>query len=112
MANSRWVSSQGRLSFTYNNNNPSNGQVRWAEYGGGFEVFDGYNWRLLGHWGDQQFTDEFEKAMQWVSERMRRDQELQALASANPAVQIALENVETAQRQLDTVVALTRTDNF
>jgi hypothetical protein len=114
MLNPQWIQSYTILPhISYSNSqNPSNGQVRWNHDSRGFEIYNGHGWTLLGHWSNQDFTHEFEKVMKWAQEKMTQEQKLQEMANSNPAVRIALENVQQAQRQLDVTVALTQTETL
>ena len=85
------------------------GNVRYNTSTQNMEVFDGSSWIMLNMgYATVGLTGEAESLLDWA--RKKRDEEMawEALASANQAVKIALDNLNKAREQLDITAKLAR----
>jgi len=86
------------------------GQVRYN--GTDFEVNDGNSWKLLtSSYAQIDMSKEAHDAFQWSIKKMAEEREAQELAKDHPAVQIALDNLEKANQQLNATILLSKEHN-
>lgn len=83
------------------------GQVRYN--GVDFQINDGSTWQTLsGSYATVNTSLKAQEAIQWVIKKMEQEQEAEALAKDNPAVKIALDNLERARQQLNATILLSK----
>jgi|APCry1669189369_1035219.scaffolds.fasta_scaffold15443_3 hypothetical protein len=83
------------------------GQVRYN--GQDFEVNDGNGWKVLySGQATINMSHQSQDAFQWVIRQMAREREAEQLAKDNPAVKIALDNLERARQQLNATILLSK----
>ena len=86
------------------------GQVRYN--GTDFEVNDGNSWKLLtSSYAQIDMSKQAQDAFQWTIKKMAEEREAQELAKDNPAIQIALDNLEKARQQLNATILLSKEHN-
>ena len=90
----------------------SAGMLRYSPNSGNIEVYDGIAWLTLSiGYATVELTPDVQAVVQWVQEKMDREQMLRALAETSPAVADAVAAVEHAQQQLDIVTTLVSKGN-
>ena len=83
------------------------GQVRYN--GNDFEVNDGNSWRpLVSSLAYIDMSQQAQDAFQWTIRMIAEEKEARELAKTNPAVQIALDNLEKAKQQLSATILLSK----
>ena len=86
------------------------GQVRYN--GNDFEVNDGNSWRpLVSSLAYIDMSQQAQDAFQWTIRMIAEEKEARELAKTNPAVQIALDNLEKAKHQLRAIILLSKEHN-
>ena len=86
------------------------GQVRYN--GNDFEVNDGNSWRpLVSSLAYIDMSQQAQDAFQWTIRMIAEEKEARELAKTNPAVQIALDNLENAKHQLRAIILLSKEHN-
>ncbi len=94
----------------YNNGNDFTGMVRFDTTTQQMQVFDGTSWVDLGsETYDVDLSVDASELLEWAREKRDADLNMQALANENKAVQIALDNLKTAEDQLTVTAHLART---
>jgi hypothetical protein len=89
---------------------PVVGDVRY--HSGNFQVYDYGNWQIVPAPYATISLDHFAlTAINWVTEKMRKEQELTELAKTYPVIDYAQQHLRTAQEQLDVAVALVKSRN-
>ena len=89
---------------------PVTGDVRY--HSGNFQVFDYGSWQILPMPFTTVSLDSFAlAAINWVHEKMSKEQELTELAKTYPVIDYAQQHLRTAQEQLDVAVALVKSRN-
>lgn len=98
----------GTLPFvSYNPSNPMQGMMRVN--GSEMEVFDGHSWlKVYSGSANVGLNSAASAAIDWAIKKMTQEQEIAALATKNKAVQIALDHLAEAQRQLEVTAQLAR----
>ena len=89
-------------------NNASPGEVWYSGASNSLEVYDGCNWNPIVTDNSIVLNIEADEALAWAIEKMKEEQELEALAETNHAVRIALNNVIEAKKQLTVTAILAR----
>ena len=102
--------SGGNTSLQYVNQNPSNpmqGMIR--VWGTDMQVFDGTGWtNIQSSYATVELDGNTQRLLDWARSKMEEEHELQQLSRENPAVQIALDNLKRAQKQLDVTIILSK----
>lgn len=87
----------------------SSGMVRWNDSTNELEVYDGMNWqRFHSTHTTIQLDSAATQALDWVREKMKKEEEYIALSKKHPAVKAALDNLENAKQHLDVTIILTK----
>ena len=77
--------------------------------GSEMEVFDGHSWlKVYSGSANVGLNSAASAAIDWAIKKMTQEQEIAALATKNKAVQIALDHLAEAQRQLEVTAQLAR----
>jgi hypothetical protein len=83
------------------------GMIRWNVNTSVQEIYNGVAWiEYRGGNVNIDLNQQGQKIMRWAEERMRREEEIKALAEQYVAVKDALEASEKAQEYLDIVAGL------
>lgn len=88
---------------------PSAGMLRYNGSTLTFETYNGEKWlSITGHSITVGLTPEAESLLDWVKSKREEEETWKLLAEKNNAVKIALDNLQEAQRQLETTTKLAR----
>jgi hypothetical protein len=85
------------------------GMVRWNSNTNEFQVNDGNSWQSFpSSYPSIGLNNQAEEILDWASQKMREDQELEKLSQDSPAVKAALENLNKAKEQLKATIILSK----
>ena len=85
------------------------GDVRFNPSNQNFEVCDGTNWiTLQTSYAGIGLTSQAESILDWAYKKMMEEAELEQLSRDNPAVAVAVENLNKAKEQLKVTIILSR----
>jgi hypothetical protein len=85
------------------------GIVRWNANTSQFEVNDGNSWQSFpSSYLSVGLNNQAEEILDWASQKMFEDRELEKLSQDNPAVKAALENLNKAKDQLRATIILSK----
>jgi len=85
------------------------GDVRFNSSGQNFEVCNGTSWiPFQTGVAGVELTGRAESILDWAYTKMMEEAELERLSKENPAVSIAVENLNRAKEQLKTTIILSR----
>jgi hypothetical protein len=89
--------------------NQSAGMLRYNSNSSNIEVYDGSIWKeLTASYASVDLNYEAQNAIIWAKGKMQEEAELEKLAKEHPAINIALDNLKKAQRQLDATIILSK----
>lgn len=112
------IATSGRW-LTMSGNSPSSfyippgasgaGMMRWNPNMSTIEVNDGTSWKTLDMTHAYlDLSPDADEILTWAKKRMNEEKEWEALATTNPAVKIALENLNKAREQLSITAHLSK----
>ena len=85
------------------------GMLRWNPNMNCIEVNDGSIWKTLDMgYATVGLSSEAESLLDWAKVKMQEEQEMKRLSETQPAVKIALENLNKAQEQLKATIILSK----
>lgn len=93
-----WVGSNGQMA----------GQLRFNTSTQSLEAYDGISWIAISQTVNISLGYSVEESIRWVSEKIREEAEVKAMAEKHKAVAAALENLNKAQKQLDATIILSK----
>jgi hypothetical protein len=103
------VSGGGNYTPYINMNNPSAGMTRWNGNTNNLEVYDGSAWMTINsNTAMLGLTNDATNAITWVLRKMGEEAKLEELAKEHLAINLALDNLKKAQRQLDATIILSK----
>lgn len=87
--------------FPYiNMSTPSAGMMRYNGNMSCVEIYDGSYWKAVTNYEEIVLTPQANEILDWAKKKMQEEQLRTMLATTNPAVSIALENLRRAEEQL------------
>lgn len=96
-------------SVGYNGPSLRVGDIRFNSSIQGFEVSDGSSWiPIQAGIAGVGLTGQAESILDWAYKKMMEEAELERLSKENPAVSIAVENLNRAKDQLKATIILSR----
>lgn len=85
------------------------GDVRYNTSSHMLETYDGARWHsIVGGTATMSLSPEAESLLDWAREERNKQWEMEALAKSNPAVAIAIDNLNKAKAQLETTIILSK----
>jgi hypothetical protein len=103
------VSGGGNYTPYINMSNPSAGMTRWNGNTNNLEVYDGSAWMTINsNTAMLGLTNDATNAITWVLRKMGEEAKLEELAKEHLAINLALDNLKKAQRQLDATIILSK----
>lgn len=88
---------------------PSAGMLRYNGNSSHVEVYDGSYWQPISFFQDINLSFNANMALDWAYNKMKKEKERLELAEKNNAVRLALDNLETAEKELDITINLAKT---
>jgi hypothetical protein len=89
--------------------NQSAGMLRYNSNSQNIEVYDGSIWKeLTASYASVDLNHDAQNAISWAKGKMKDEAELEKLAKEHPAINLALDNLKKAQRQLDATIILSK----
>jgi hypothetical protein len=100
----------GNTSLPYVNSNPSNPMQGMMRINGtDIQVFDGNSWmNLIPSYATVGLDQETQDLLHWARDQRNAQMLYKSMSTDNPAVKIALENLEKAKQQLHVTVELSK----
>jgi len=103
------VSSGGAFTPYINMSMSSAGMTRWNGNTNNLEVYDGSAWMTINsNTATLGLTNDATYAITWVLRKMEEESKLEKLAKEHLAINLALDNLKKAQRQLDATIILSK----
>jgi hypothetical protein len=103
------VSSGDAFTPYINMSMPSAGMTRWNGNTNNLEVYDGSAWMTINsNTATLGLTNDATYAITWVLRKMEEESKLEKLAKEHLAINLALDNLKKAQRQLDATIILSK----
>lgn len=100
----------GSTSLPYvpmNNENPIQGMIR--VWGSDLQVFNGSSWQAMNtSYATVSLGPSWQSVLSWAMTKMVEEQKLLEAAEKHPAVQIAMDNLDKAKKQLDATIILSK----
>lgn len=107
----RWLTMTGNSAMTPYIPPGANGagMMRWNPSMNCIEVNDGNSWKMLDMTSAYiDVSPDADQVLSWAKKRMEEEREWERLADTNPAVKIALENLNKAREQLTITAHLSK----
>lgn len=92
--------------INFQSNTTFTGIIRFNTFNQSLEVYDGNYWHSFNTTQHISLTFEAEKILDWADKKIKAEQARKELAEKNQAVRLALEKLEEAEAELDTVITL------
>lgn len=108
MSTSQYISVGSSNSPYFSMSTPSAGMMRYNGNSSSVEIYDGSYWQQCSSFQDINLTPRANEILDWAFKKMQLEQERNTLAQSNNAVRLALDKLEEAEQELNTVITLAK----